>query len=134
MEAFPLSIASLLQQFGTTYYRARPLTTVQSDGTVQRSRTPVLEIFAWIQPSGQNQDVFEGRMNSRTAGTMYIEGSVDVAIDDEIYTGTGGTVSTWRVSGAINPGLLAQTQVGGHPLNMTVVEVTLVEPTLVLPE
>ena len=129
-----MSIASLVQQFGTTYYRARPLTTVQTDGTVQRTRTPVLEILGWIQPSGQTQDVYEGRMNSRTAGTMYIEGLVDVAIDDEIYTGTGGTVSTWRVSGTINPGLLDQTQIGGHPLNMTVVEVTLVEPSLTLPE
>lgn len=124
----------MVQQFGTTYYRARPLITIQSDGTVQRSRTPVLEIVGWIQPSGQNQDVFEGRMNSRTSGTMYVEGFVDLAIDDEIYTGTGGTVSIWRISGAVNPGLLDSTQVGGHPLNMTVVEVTLVEPSTTLPE
>ena len=129
-----MSIASLIQQFGQTYYRARPLVTVGTDGTVQRTRTPVLEVFAWIQPNGQTQDVFEGRMNSRTAGTLYAEGLVDLAIDDELYTNTGGLVSTWRISGATNPGLLDQTQIGGHPLNMTVVEVTLVEPQLNLPE
>lgn len=129
-----MSIASLIQQFGQTYYRGRPLVTVGTDGTVQRTRTPVLEVFAWIQPSGQTQDVFEGRMNSRTTGTLYAEGLVDLAIDDELYTATGGTVSTWRISGATNPGLLDQTQIGGHPLNMTVVEVTLVEPQLTLPE
>ena len=129
-----MSIASLIQQFGQTYYRARPLVTVSTDGTVQRTRTPVLEVFAWIQPSGQTQDVFEGRMNSRTAGTLYAEGLVDLAIDDELYTNTGGLVSTWRISGATNPGLLDQTQIGGHPLNMTVVEVTLVDPQLNLPE
>ena len=72
-------------------------------------------------------------MNSRTAGTLYAEGLVDLAIDDELYTDIGGLVSTWRISGATNPGLLNQTQIGGHPLNMTVVEVTLVEPQITVP-
>jgi len=133
MEAIPLSIASLIQQFGQTYYRARPTVSIGPDGNVYRTRSPILEVLAWIQPSGQTEEVFEGRMNSRTAGTLYAEGLVDLAIDDELYTDIGGLVSTWRISGATNPGLLNQTQIGGHPLNMTVVEVTLVEPQITVP-
>ena len=131
-----MSISSLVDRFGRLFYVIQPTYTKQTDGTIKRdyqkpSRTSA---FGWFQPSGQSGDVFEGRQNSRTTGTIYFKGAVSVAVDDEITTTETDGVQTffWRVVGATYPGDLRNSPLVAPHLSMTVVEVVEVDPKGIL--
>jgi len=131
-----MSISSLVDRFGRLFYVIQPTYTKQTDGTIKRdyqkpSRTSA---FGWFQPSGQSGDVFEGRQNSRTTGTIYFKGAVSVAVDDEITTTETDGVQTffWRVVGATYPGDLINSPLVAPHLSMTVVEVVEVDPKGIL--
>jgi len=125
-----MSIASLISRFGRTFHVFRPAITSAADGTrlwTYSPGTPILTVRGFMQPATQAEDPFEGRANSRTSGTLYIEGANDIRIDDEIYEAATGTTSVWRVRGVVNPAELGTTGAASH-LNMTVVDVVEVAP------
>jgi hypothetical protein len=126
-----MSIASMISEFGVTLYIHRPTMTVSSDGKPNRTYASVGSAVGFVQPAGQSSDVLEARMSGRTNCTIYFDGSVDVRIDDELYTGTSGTVSRWRVTGATNPGETGRV-FGSHRLMMTVVDAIQIDPDLAL--
>lgn len=126
-----MSIASLVSEFGVTLYLYRPTATVSSDGKPLRTYALVESFTGFIQPSSQSQDVLEGRASSRTAVTIYVSGTLDVRIEDEIYSGTSGSVERWRVSGSTNPGEVGRMS-SAHRLNMTVIDAVQVAPEVSL--
>lgn len=112
-----MSIAALVDRYGRTLYVMRPTTTVTTDGTVVRSypTTPTVTAKGFIQPSGQTSEVFEGRMNSRTACSIYFAGVVAIEVDDLIYDVLpaalpSGTSRVFRIIGTIVPGDLNSTE------------------------
>jgi hypothetical protein len=125
-----VSIESIVNEFGITLYVHRPTMTVSSDGKPNRTYASVAEVVAFVQPSGQSSDVLEGRMSGRTSATIYIAGSQDIRIDDELYTGTSGSVVRWRVTGTTNPGETSRAFALRHRLKMTVVDAVQVDPSL----
>ena len=127
-----MSIASLVTEYGTMLYLHRPTMSVSSDGKPMRTYAYVVSARGFIQPSAQSQERLEGRLNGRTAATIYFTGTLDVRIDDELYTGTSGTVDRWRVTGATNPGEVGRNFSVSHRLNMTVVEAVQVDPSISL--
>lgn len=127
-----MSIESIVSEFGITLYIHRPTMSVSSDGKPNRTYASVGECVGFVQPGAQNSDVLEGRMSGRTGATIYISGSVDIRIDDELYTGTSGAVTRWRVSGKTNPGETARAFSLAHRLKMTVVDAVQVDPDLAL--
>lgn len=123
-----MSIAGLISKFGRTLYQYRPTITRATDGQVVRTFDTIqATLVGFIQPSGQTTDPAQGRANSRTSATIYFEGMVDVAPDDEFYEATTGSTDAWRVVGSTNPGYVGTTLAAPH-LNMTVVQVVNVEP------
>lgn len=123
-----MSIAGLIGKFGRTLYQYRPTITRATDGQVVRTfDTLQATVFGFIQPSGQTTDPAQGRANSRTSATIYLEGLVDVDADDEFYESKTGSTIAWRVVGSTNPGYVGTTAAAPH-LNMTVVQVVAVEP------
>jgi len=126
-----LSIQSLISEFGTTLYLHRPTATVSSDGKPLRTYALVTGFTGFIQPSSQGQDVLEGRQSSRTAATIYVSGTLDVRIEDEIYSATSGSAERWRVTGSTNPGEVGRLS-AAHRLNMTVVDVVQIKPDITL--
>jgi hypothetical protein len=132
-----MSIESLVDTFGKVYYIIRPTVAKQSDGQFSRTYDSVVNISGskgFYQPSGTSQDVFEGRQNTRTAGTVYFKGSLDIRIDDELRETSfiATTSPVLRVVGAVNPGNLGNVTIYNSHLNMTVVEVVEVLPKDVL--
>ena len=128
-----MSIGSIIARFGVTLYVYRPTITAASDGTVIRTySSAAVSAKGFVQPTGQSQDVFEGRASSRTAGTIYFEGAQDVRIEDEIYSGTTGSVTAWRVVGAVNPGEIGRLGGVAGYLSLTAVEVIEIEPSVAL--
>jgi hypothetical protein len=119
-----VSIAAIVDRMGKTLYIWRPTITRLGDGRVVRTYAKVTEAKFFVQPSGQTGDVFEGRANTRTNGTMYAAGVLDVRIDDEIRSVASGTGRVWRVVGTLNPGEQGATSA----LSMTAVDVVEVEP------
>ena len=99
-----MSIESIVNRFGITLYVYRPTTGVNTDAQVTRSYSRVSEVRGFVQPAGQTSEVYQGRMEGRTPCTIYIQGSADIRIDDELRDGFYGTVRNWRVTGASNPG------------------------------
>ena len=79
-----MSIESIIREFGVSLHIWRPTIGRATDGEITRTYAVASSATGFIQPSSQGQDVFEGRANSRTAGTIYFAGVVDVRIDDEI--------------------------------------------------
>ncbi len=124
-----MSIESIIREFGVSLHIWRPTIGRATDGEITRTYAVVSSATGFIQPSSQGQDVFEGRANSRTAGTIYFAGVVDVRIDDEIRDQSAiptGATRVWRVSGAVNPADIA----APLRLSMTAVEVVEVEPDI----
>ena len=124
-----MSIESIVTEFGVGLHIWRPTITRNTDGQVIRTYAVASSARGFIQPTTQTGDVFEGRMNTRTAGTVFFTGSVDVRIDDEIRDQSAIPTSdtrVWRVVGAVKPGDV------GVPsrLSMTVVDVVEVEPDI----
>jgi hypothetical protein len=128
-----LSIETLVRQFQITLHIYRPVLTVSTDGKPMRTYTFKETVYGFIQPSSQSSEVFEGRSNGRTSGTIYFVGATDVAIDDEIYSAKTGTALRWRVSGLVNPGEIARIFPASHRLNMTVVDVVEIAPEQAAP-
>lgn len=127
-----MSISGIIGRFGIPLYVYRPTITTASDGTVVRTyASAAISARGFVQPSGQTQDVFEGRASSRTTGVVYFDGALDIRIEDEIYSGTSGSVTAWRVTGIVNPGEIGRSLAALH-LNMTAVDVVEVEPTVSL--
>jgi len=126
-----LSIESLISTFGTTLNLYRPQMTVSSDGKPNRTYVATASLRGFIQPGGQSSDILEGRPSGRTTATIYFAGAQDVRIDDELYSGTTGTVSRWRVVGAVNPGEIGR-NFSAHRLNLTTVDAIQVDPDLAL--
>ncbi|NDF13232.1 MAG: hypothetical protein EB060_10530 [Proteobacteria bacterium] len=126
-----MSIEGLINRFGITLYVYRPTTTVGTDGQVNRSYSRVNEIRGFVQPAGQTSEVYQGRMEGRTPCTIYISGSVDIRIDDELRDGFYGIVRNWRVSGASVPGETVAAN-SAWQLAMTVVDAVEIEPEVVL--
>jgi len=90
---------------------------------------------ALFSHNGQSQDVFEGRMNSRTAATIYISGNQDtIEIDDELYEVgvSGGITDRWRVVGRTNPAEIGRGAGFARHLNLTVIDAVQVSPTITL--
>jgi hypothetical protein len=124
-----MSIESIIREFGVSLHIWRPTIGRASDGEITRTYAVVSSATGFIQPSSQGQDVFEGRMNSRTAGTIYFAGVVDVRIDDEIRDQSAiptADTRVWRVTGAVKPADIA----APLRLSMTAVEVVEVEPDI----
>lgn len=124
-----MSIESIIREFGVSLHIWRPTIGRASDGEITRTYAVVSSATGFIQPSSQGQDVFEGRMNSRTAGTIYFAGVVDVRIDDEIRDQSAiptGATRVWRVVGAVQPADIA----APLRLSMTAVDVVEVEPDI----
>lgn len=127
-----MSISSLISKFGRTFYVFRPTMTSAADGTrlwTYSPGTPVLTVKGFMQPTAQSEDPFQGRGNSRTIGTLYLEGNQDVRIDDEIYEAATGSTSVWRVRGVVNAGEVGTTGAASH-LDMTAVDVVEVAPNV----
>lgn len=131
-----MSISSMVDRFGRTFYIIQPTYTKQTDGTIKREyqKPSRSSGIGWFQPSGNSGDVFEGRENSRTNGTIYFKGSVSVSVDDEITTTETDGIQTffWRVVGATSPGDLVSSPLVAPHLLMTVVEVVEVDPKGIL--
>ena len=79
-----MSIAGLIDRFGIALWVFRPTATVGNDGEVALAFASVLETRGFVQPTSQTSEVAQGRENGRTTTTIYMAGSVDVRIDDEI--------------------------------------------------
>lgn len=123
-----MSIAGLIAKFGKTLYQYRPTVTRATDGQVVRTYSTIqATVVGFIQPSGQTTDPAQGRTNTRTQATIYLEGLVEVLADDEFYESNVGSTTAWRVVGATNPGYVGTTLAAPH-LNMTVVQVVAVDP------
>lgn len=123
-----MSIGSLIARFGATLYVRRSTTTLGADGEMSLDYKQVDVVRGWVQPASQTSEVAQGRENARTSTTIYLEGLVDVEIDDEIHDVASGTGRTWRIVGSVNPGFVGTTAAAPH-LNMTSVECVEVEPT-----
>lgn len=128
-----MSIESLIDTFGKVYYTIRPSISKSSDGQFVRTYDSVADLNGakgFYQPTGTTQDVYEGRQNTRTTGTVYFKGLLDIRIDDELRE-TNQPITTspiLRVVGAVNPGNLGNVTVYNSHLSMTVVEVVQVLP------
>lgn len=124
-----MSIEAIIREFGVSLHIWRPTIGRATDGEITRTYAVVTSVTGFIQPSSQGQDVFEGRMNSRTAGTIYLSGAVDVRIDDEIRDQSAiptAATRVWRVVGAVQPADIA----APSRLSMTTVDVVEVEPDI----
>jgi hypothetical protein len=126
-----MSIESLVNRFGMTLYLYRPSTSVGVDGEVSRTYSRVCEFRGFVNTSSQSSNVAMGRAEGRTQATIYVPGSLDVRIDDEIRDGFYGTVRNWRVTGANVPGEVIVANSAAH-LAMTVVDAVEVEPGVTL--
>ncbi len=128
-----MSIGGIIAQFGRCLFVYRPAVAVGADGQVSRSYAREFTVTGFVQPGSQSSDVAQGRMNGRTATTIYVEGCADVEVDDEIHDRIAGTanVKTWRVTGVTNPGLLGDTGAAPH-LNHTEIECVEIEPEVSL--
>lgn len=128
-----MSIESLIDTFGKVYYTIRPSISKSSDGQFVRTYDSVVDLNGakgFYQPTGTTQDVYEGRQNTRTTGTVYFKGVLDIRIDDELRETSQQAVTSpiLRVVGAMNPGNLGNVTIYSSHLNMTVVEVVDVLP------
>jgi secreted PhoX family phosphatase len=97
---------------------------VAADAGAVRTYNRITELGkCFIQPNGQSQDVFEGRMNSRTAATIYISGNRDtIEIDDELMAKAmqAGPYTTKKDAVEAGLKLLArQAAQGGTPILLT---------------
>lgn len=126
-----MSIGGIVARFGRCLFVYRPETAVESDGRVSRSYGREFEVRGFVQPSAQSSDVAQGRMNGRTATTIYLEGCADIRIDDEIHDRVTGSAKTWRVVGVTNPGDVGETGAAPH-LNHTIIDCVEVEPEVTL--
>ena len=126
-----MSIGAIVSEFGMSLNLYRPTATVSSDGKTLRTYAFVQSFTGFVQPSAQGQDLLEGRQSSRTSVAIYVEGTLDVRIDDEIYSATTGTAERWRVSGSTNPGEVGRIS-ASHRLNMTVIDAVQVAPEISL--
>lgn len=126
-----MSISTLISSFGVELHIYRPTLGVSADGKTQRTYALVGTVVGFLQPSSQTSDFLEGRSSGRTAGSLFIAGTVDVRIDDEIYSAKTGAVDRWRVNGATNPGEVARVS-ATHRLNLTVVDVVQIDPQITL--
>ena len=109
--------------------------TVAPDASAIRTYSKVTELGkGFIQPNGQSQDVFEGRMNSRTAATIYLSGNHDIEIDDEIYEDVAvfESADRWRVVGRTNPAEIGRGAGFARHLNLTVVDAIQVSPSILI--
>ena len=129
-----MSIERLIEQFGVALYLWKPTMSVAADAGAVRTYNRVTELGkCFIQPNGQSQDVFEGRMNSRTAATIYISGNQDdIEIDDELYEVgvAGGITDRWRVVGRTNPAEIGRGAGFARHLNLTVIDAVQVSPSI----
>lgn len=99
-----MSIASLISQFGAPLTVKRPTVSVASDGqTVRTLATVGSAVSGWFQPSAQIDEVHEGRAVTRTNGTIYFAGLVELQIEDELWDDST-PARTWRVTGRVSPG------------------------------
>lgn len=126
-----MSIEALVNRFGLTLYLYRPTTGVGADGEVSRSYARVCELKGFVDSGSETSAIALGRANGQTSATIYLPGSVDVRIDDEIRNGYTGTVRNWRVDGAVQPGETFAANSAAH-LTMTVVQATEVDPGVTL--
>lgn len=126
-----MSIESLVNRLGMTLYLYRPTSTVGADGQVARAYARVLEIRGFVDSASMSSDVIYGRATGMTSATIYLSGSLDVRIDDEIRSGITGAVRNWRVGGVVQPGETAASN-GAPNLTMTVVTATEVDPGVTL--
>ncbi len=132
-----MSIESIIDTFGRIYYVIRPTITKATDGQFSRTYTEsVASAKGFYQPSGTSDDVFQGRQSTRTAGTVYFKGLIDIRIDDELRETNliASTSPILRVIGAVNPGNIGSVSLSQSHLSMTVVEVVEVAPKDVLEE
>ena len=120
-----MSIGSLVARFGRRLWVQRPTVSVGADGEVARAYAAVCCVRGFVQPNTESSDVAQGRMSGRTGTTIYLEGKVDIRIDDEIRDALSGG-RLWRVTGAVNPGDVGASQAAPH-LSMTVVDATEVD-------
>jgi hypothetical protein len=124
-----MSIEAIVREFGMSLHIWRPTIARATNGEITRTYAVSSSATGFVQPTTQSSDVFEGRPNTRTAGTVYFAGVVDVQIDDEIRDQTAipsGDTRIWRVIGAVKPADIA----APLRLSMTVVEVVEVEPDI----
>jgi hypothetical protein len=130
-----LSIERLIEQFGVALYLWKPVMTVAPDASAVRTYGRVTELGkCFIQPNGQSQDVFEGRMNSRTAATIYISGNINIEIDDELYEDVPDfeSAARWRVVGRTNPAEIGRGTGFARHLNLTVIDAVQVSPSILI--
>jgi hypothetical protein len=128
-----MSIDSLVSQFGITLYLREPTYAVQNDGTVDRTYGRISSVKGFIQPSGQTEPVIQGRLEGRTAVSIYFVGAITIGIDWEIHDSEALTARQWRVTGVTNPGEVGQSGAAQH-LNMTVVDAIEIQPEAVVAE
>jgi len=132
-----MSIEAIIDTFGRTYYVIRPTITKATDGQFSRKYSDsAASAKGFYQPSGTSEDVFQGRQNTRTTGTVYFKGLLDIRIDDELRETNliASTSPVLRVVGAVNPGNIGSVSISQSHLSMTVVEVVEVNPKDVLEE
>jgi len=121
-----VSIGAIVDRFGKRLWLYRPTIARLADGRIERTYAKVVAAKFFVQPQGQTQEVAEGRINSRTASTLYAAGVIDIRVDDELRENEDGTGRVFRVTGTINPGEMGV----GEYLSMTVCEAVEVEPDL----
>lgn len=126
-----MSIGGILARFGRCLFVYRPETAVGADGQVARTYGREFEVRGFVQPSSQSSDAAQGRMNGRTATTIYVDGCADIRVDDEVHDRVTGSARTWRVVGVTNPGDVGETGAAPH-LNHTIVDCVEVEPEVTL--
>ena len=122
-----MSIASMISQFGMLLQVRIPVYAVETDGSVTRTYGREFEARGFIQPSGQSDQVFQGRINGRRNATIYFEGALDISVDAEIHDSLFLPARQWRVTGTTNPAELGQSGASQH-LNMTVVDAVEINP------
>jgi len=126
-----MSIEALVNRLGLTLYVYRPTVSVGNDGEVARQYVRTAEIKGFVDSGSEDSAIAYGRATGQTSATIYLSGSVDVRIDDEIRSGVTGTVRNWRVGGVVNPGETVASN-GAWNLAMTVVTATEVDPGVTL--
>lgn len=128
-----MSALSLISRFASVVSVRRPTFIKTANGGLFRTFGDVAtltDVDAFIQPQGMNESSAQGRLSGRTSAKVYFVGVVSVAIDDEIYTPTGGNANIYRVTGIQHPDSIASSL---YPNIHTIVDALLVPPTEEIP-
>ena len=123
-----MSVSSLIAQFGKTATVKRAAVGQSSNGSLTRSYVDLTGYTAFIQERSSNEQLAQGRTNSRNSTVIYFAGSVTFEIDDLIQFPTTGSGYLYRVTGFRVPDLATS-----HQNCHTIVDAIRVAPSEAIP-